>query len=220
MQNSIVDLLFGLHVANILQSCVFTALFHSGFDAKDSADKMFKNFGPNSPYDKSSSGKYSEADKHSKQLRDQSEYPIHQKWRGFILRRFTECHAKGVTVESLKEEDANLDPDNIPRNIPLVAMLAGKPELLSTLQESVLQTQTNDMMVAIVMAAARIIERYILNGSAEPPVHPVEQVMQDLRNPKRLCPDDLDLAMAKHLKDVLENKALSVQDASTKFGVN
>ncbi len=186
----------------------------AGFNAKNVAEKIFQNFGPNSPYDKS------DADKYSRQMKEKSMYPIHGKWQSFQLRRFAKCHSEGVTVESLKEEDSNLDPDCIPRNVPLIALLAGRPELLSTLQESVLLTQTNDMMMAIVSSTARLIERYIMNGTTDGSKHPIEQVIRDLKDLNRLCPDDLDLAMAKHFKDVLEHRALSVKDASVKFGVS
>lgn len=114
-----------------------------------------------------------------------------------------------------------MDPDSIVRNIPLVALLAGKPELLETLRESVLQIQSNDMMVVVVMAASRLIERYILDGSSsEGSCHPVEVVIQDLKRPDRACPDVLDLAMASHLNKVLENRHLDHRAASIKFGVS
>lgn len=132
---------------------------------------------------------------------------------------------QGIKVEDGKEDDTNVDPDNIVRNIPLVALLAGKPELMETLRESVLQTQVNDMMVAVVMTASRLIERYILDvglsqGDEGPSSHPIERVIQDLKQPDHACPDVLDLAMVSHLKKVLENRDLSHEEASLKFGVS
>ena len=127
-------------------------------------------------------------------------------------------------MENLKEEDTNVDPDSIVQNIPFVALLAGKSELLDKLQESILLMQTNDMMVVIVLAVSRIIERYILNGSssenAEILLHPVEQVIQDLKCSGRDCAHPLDQAMIGHLKKVLDNRNLSVEEASMKFGVS
>ena len=124
----------------------------------------------------------------------------------------------------MEADDTNLDPDNIVRNIPLVALLAGKPELMETLRESVLQMQDNDMMVAVVLAASRLIERYILDGSSangsEGSCHPVETVVQDLKHHDRSCPDALDLAMASHLNKVLENRDMGHREASMKFGVS
>lgn len=127
-------------------------------------------------------------------------------------------------MEALKEADNNVDPDGLVQNIPLVAFLTGKPELLDTLYESVLQLQTNDMMVGVVMMASRLLERYILNSSMteedeKKQIHPIEQVISDLKDPGRKSAEPLDLAMASHLDKVLKNRALSNEDASAKFGV-
>lgn len=149
-------------------------------------------------------------------------YPIEGKWQGFLLRRFCSCYSKGVKVEDVDEDDTNVDPDNLLRNIPLVVLLAGRPELLETLHESMLQMQVNDMMVAVAMMVSRLIERYILDGASpgdEGSCHPVEYVIQDLKRPDRACPDMLDLSMASHLKKVLENKAMDHSEASYMFGV-
>lgn len=177
---------------------------------------MFLNFGPNSPYRGSLSELY------KKGTCDTSIYPIAGKWRNFLLRRFVECHPSGA---GCVQNDSNVDCDNVIRNIPLVALLAGKG-VLETLQQSVLQLQDNDMVMAIVMATSRIIERYILNasclsgeGGAED-VHPIERVVQDLRHPDRVCADSLDTAMISHLNAVLGSRELSLEDASAKFGVS
>ena len=114
-----------------------------------------------------------------------------------------------------------MDPDNLMRNIPLVALLAGKPELLETLRESLLQMHTNDMMIVVAMAASRLIERYILDGQSQDVVcRLVEQVIKDMKCPDRSCADALDLALCSHLKKVLESRDMSHEDASMKFGVS
>jgi hypothetical protein len=130
-------------------------------------------------------------------------------------------------VEDEVENDTNVDPDNIVRNIPLVALLAGKPKFLETLHESILQMQVNDMMVAVVMTASRLIERYILNGmssrqsdSTSSSCHPVEQVIHDLKQLDRAYPDMLDIAMVSHLNKVLASRDLNHEVAAKKFGVS
>lgn len=192
----------------------------SGFDAKNSAEKIFQSFGPNSPYE----NQYNQYTKLYKKVQvDRSMYPIQGKWRGALLRRFTECYSKGESVEDMKTDDSNVDPDGLIRCIPLVALLAGRKELLETLQDSISQLQTNDMIVAVVMAVSRLIERYILNGaseSSEGSLNPVEQVVRDLKSPDRVCAGDLDLAMVSHLNKVLQNRAVRHEDASVKFGVS
>lgn len=178
---------------------------------------MYRTFGPNSPYDNSESAKY------SKTQTDRSMYPIQGKWLTVLLRRFNKCYSEGKTVEDLKEIDKNVDPDNIVRNIPLVALLAGKPEMLDTLQESALQFQTNDTSIGLLMAVSRLIECYILHehpGNQEDKSlsHPLERVIEDLKRPDRTCPEDLDLAMAGHFNKVFEFKDLSIESATQKFG--
>ena len=177
---------------------------------------MFQSFGPDSPYENQHTKLY------KKVQADRSMYPIQGKWRNALLRRFTECYSKGERVEDMKTDDTNVDPDGFIRCIPLVALLAGRKELMETLQDSISQLQTNDMIVAVVMAVSRLIERYILNAtseSSEGSLSPVERVVQDLRSPDRACAGDLDLAMVSHLNKVLENKAVGHAEASAKFGI-
>ena len=178
-----------------------------GFTASKNAEMMYDAFGPNSPYD------------HSQ--KEKGSHPIQGKWRDFLLSRFVECHGNGKTVDSV-ESDSNLDPDNIIRNIPLVALLAGRPDMLDTLEQSVLQLQVADVMIAVVMAASRLLERYILDASSDESVteHPIERVCQDLRDPGRRCGDSLDLDMASHFTEVLNSRSLSVEEAAAKFGIS
>lgn len=156
-------------------------------------------------------------------MQNKSIYPIEGKWQTFLLRRFYECYSQGIKLEDREDDDTNVDPDTLIQNIPLVALLAGEPTMLETLRESILQMQVNDMMVAVVMTASRLIERYILDsaspGDEESSCHPVEQVIQDLKHPDRAYPDVLDRGMASHLIRVVENRALDHNEASYKFGV-
>ena len=197
---------------------------------------MFKEFGPGSEYDNEMTKLY------RPNMQDKSMYPVTGKWQDFIMRRFSECYGRGMKLEDLDEDDTNVDPDCIIMNIPLVALLAGKPRLMEILRESTLQMQVNDMMVSVVMMASRLIERYILDSASagnteatssssssstqqqqqqqQQPCHPVQQVMRDLKKPDRACADALDLAMVSHLNKVLDCKDLSHEDASIKFGVS
>lgn len=195
------------------------ALFwHStGFNAADSAKRMFQAFGPGSPYDSQGSSKY------SKSMSDKSMYPIHGNWRNGLLRRFCELHSEGRTLDDLTEEDKNVDPDNIPRLVPLVALYAGKPEMLEQAENAAAQLQSNDASLAIVLAACRLIERFVL--ASRPAVVDsqtlqslVESVVKDLKSPGRLNPQSLDLAVAGHLQAALGSCDLSVAEATRKFG--
>ena len=116
---------------------------------------------------------------------DKSVFPIQGKWRNFLLRRFSNLYAEGKEVEDMLEEDMNVDPDNIPRLVPLVALLAGKPSMLETAYDAAAQLQKSDLMLTSVMAACRLVEQYILDG-ASADERSLEKVIEDLK--KRIVP--------------------------------
>ena len=164
-------------------------------------------FGPGSPYDNSSSASY------SKTMTDMSNYPKEGKWQTFLLRRFVNCHAAGRKVEDLEEEDTNVDPDNIPRSIPLVALYAGKPDLLRRAEEAALQLQVADTTLSIVLTTCRIMEQYVLSVDK-----PVEKAVEDLKSPSRINPQSLDRAVAGYLQTALESEGLPVAEVTQMFG--
>ena len=172
---------------------------------------MFEAFGPGSPYDDQATAKY------SKGMIDRSMYPIQGKWRNFVLRRFSNLYAEGKEVENMLEEDRNVDPDNIPRLLPIVALLAGSTNMLETAFDAASQLQKSDLILTAVMSACRLMEQYIVGG-ASADVHPVEKVIADLKRPDRSFPLPLDRAMSGHLKDVLETRDLGVVETAKKFG--
>ena len=183
----------------------------AGFDPKDSAKQIFEAFGPGSPYDSDPSSKY------SKNMVDKSMYPIRGKWKNFLLRRFSNLHAEGKEVEDMLEEDTNVDPDNIPRLVPLVALLAGDPKMLETAFDAASQLQKSDLMLTAVLCACRIMEQYIVGGEGES-VHPVEKVMEDLKKSNRTFSLPLDRAMAGHLKEAFDTRGLGVIETAKQFG--
>ena len=185
--------------------------FCSGFDAKDNAKRTFEAFGPGSLYDNKATANY------SKNMTNKSMFPIQGKWRNFLLRRFSNLYAEGKEVEDMLEEDLNVDPDNIPRLVPLVAFLAGKPNMLETAYDAAAQLQKSDLMLTSVMAACRLMQQYILDG-ASADVSSLEKVIEDLKKPDRAFPLPLDRAMSGHLKDVLDTRGLGVVETAKKFG--
>ena len=164
-------------------------------------------FGPGSPYDNSPLASQ------DKKTKDASKLPMEGKWQTFLLRRFVNCHAAGKKVEDLEEEDTNVDPDNIPRIVPLVALYAGKPDLLQLAEEAALQIQVADTTVSIVLATCRIMEQYVLSVDK-----PVERVIEDLKSPLRILPQSLDRAVAGYLQAALESEGLPVAEVTQKFG--
>ena len=150
-------------------------------------------------------------------MTDMSMFPIQGKWRNPLLARFSNLHAEGKKVEDMLEEDLNVDPDNIPRLVPLVALLAGKPNMLETAYDAAAQLQKSDLILTTVMAACRLMQQYILDG-ASADVSSLEKVIEDLKKPDRAFPLPLDRAMSGHLKDVLDTRGLDVTEAAKKFG--
>ena len=192
----------------------------SGFDAADCDKKMFEGFGPGSPYADNSQL----TAKYSKNMKDKSMYPINGKWQGFNLRRFTNLYSKGKCLEDESEEDTNVDPENIIRSVPLVAMYAGDPDMLSTVHNASSQLQTSDLILTIVLASCRIMEQYIVtNDDGSNPKEDfcpqVDKVIEDLKSSSRIYPNSLDRAVAGFLKEVVDCRQLSVDEATKKFGV-
>lgn len=111
------------------------------------------------------------------------------------------------------EDDCQID--GIAKLAPIVAFYAGKPEMLEKVEDAVRVTQNNDACVAETLAAARwvsslcvclvwrptcwvihrfprFLEHFILNG---PDPVALESVLDQLRDPNRKHPQDLDKAV-------------------------
>lgn len=182
------------------------------FDAADAAKRMMKAFGPNSPYDNEATKLY------AKGMKDRSMYPIKGKWRTFVLTRFTQYYPTGQSLEEYVDEDTNVDPDSIVRLVPLVALYAGKPEMLEIAEKAVKQLQVDDMVIAIVLAACRILEQYILHGQSQEADKLVCNVIAELKTPSHSNPKPLDRAVAGHLQTALDLKEKEVAEVTVKFG--
>lgn len=135
-----------------------------------------------------------------------------------VPRRFIECYSSGKDVSDLTEEDKNVDPDNIIRLVALVALYAGKPEMLDIAEEAAQQLQCSDMAIVVVLTACRLMEQYILHGESQDNLAIVESVIKELKSKGRRHPLDLDRAMAGHLQAVLDCRNLTVTEATKKFG--
>ena len=187
-------------------------VYSIGYDAADSKRRYFTAFGPGSPYDNPLPSLY------SKTMKDKSMYPIIGPWQAFVPRRFVECYSSDKNVRDLAEEDKDVSPDNIVRLVALVALYAGKPEMLAKAEEAALQMQYSDMVLAVVLTACRLMEQYILHGESRENLAFVEKVIEELKSKECRHPLDLDRAMAGHLQAVLESRDLPVDEATRKFG--
>ncbi|KAG7258948.1 hypothetical protein CRUP_027387 [Coryphaenoides rupestris] len=105
--------------------------------------------------------------------------------------------------------EADMQMDGVAKLAPVVAFYAGKPDMLERVEGAVRVTQGYDACVAETLAAARILEHFILHG-ADPKV--LDRVLDQLNDPNRANPQDLDKAIAGHLHQVKENLSRSPQD--------
>ncbi|KAK1878892.1 Crystallin J1C [Dissostichus eleginoides] len=164
-----------------------------GLNVEDLKQRTLKFFGPGSEYDTPVNDPYRDRAGPRPQL------PIEGPWRQGSLKGFLK------NVDAGKEEtgcENDCQIDGIAKLAPVVAFYAGKPEMLEKVEQAVRVTQNNDDCVAETLAAARILEHFILNG---PDPKALDSVLAQLSDPKRKQPQDLDKAVVGHLCQVKEN---------------
>uniref|UniRef100_A0A3P9H0Y3 Selenoprotein J n=1 Tax=Oryzias latipes TaxID=8090 RepID=A0A3P9H0Y3_ORYLA len=152
-------------------------------DVKDLTERFYKFFGPGTVYDLPVNDPY------RKKEGPKAVIPIDGPWRHSSLKAFIR------NVDAGKEEtgcDVDCQIDGITKLAPVVAAFAGKPEMLEKVEKAIRVTQNNDMCVAVTLAAARVLEHFILNGP-DPKV--LDAVLAQLNDPKRQNPQDLDKAV-------------------------
>uniref|UniRef100_A0A3P9K792 Selenoprotein J n=1 Tax=Oryzias latipes TaxID=8090 RepID=A0A3P9K792_ORYLA len=160
-------------------------------DVKDITERFYKFFGPGTVYDLPVNDPY------RKKEGPKAVLPIDGPWRHSSLKAFIR------NVDAGKEEtgcDVDCQIDGITKLAPVVAAFAGKPEMLEKVEKAVRVTQNNDMCVAVTLAAARVLEHFILNGP-DPKV--LDAVLAQLNDPKRQNPQDLDKAVVGRALEVL-----------------
>uniref|UniRef100_A0AAY4DB82 Uncharacterized protein n=1 Tax=Denticeps clupeoides TaxID=299321 RepID=A0AAY4DB82_9TELE len=161
-----------------------------GLDIEDLTKRTYKSFGPGSDYDLPVNDPYRPKDGPRPSL------PIPGPWRNASLKAFIR------NVDSGKAETGcNVDNqiDGVTRLAPIVALYAGRPEMLARVEDALRVTQNNDMCVAVTLAAARFLEHYILNG---PDPKALDSVLHQLSDPNRQNPQDLDNAVIAHIHQV------------------
>uniref|UniRef100_A0A3P8XKF3 Selenoprotein J n=1 Tax=Esox lucius TaxID=8010 RepID=A0A3P8XKF3_ESOLU len=153
-----------------------------GLNVDDLRKRMYKVFGPRSEYDIPINDPY-------RDRTPRPNLPIEGPWRHASLKSFIR------NVDAGKEEtgcETDNQPDGIAKLAPIVACYAGKPDLLEKVEYAVRVTQNNDACVAETLAAARILEHFILNG---PDDNVLDAVLDQLTDPDRKQPQDLDKAV-------------------------
>uniref|UniRef100_A0A3Q2WHL4 Selenoprotein J n=1 Tax=Haplochromis burtoni TaxID=8153 RepID=A0A3Q2WHL4_HAPBU len=105
------------------------------------------------------------------------------------------------------ENDCQID--GIAKLAPIVAFYAGQPDMLEKVEQAIRVTQNNDECVAETLAAARFLEHFILNG---PDPKALDAVLNQLNDPNRKQPQDLDKAVIGHIHQVKENLSKTPQE--------
>lgn len=171
-----------------------------GLNVNDLRKRTYNFFGPRSEYDTPVNDPYRDRSGPRPQL------PIEGPWRHGSIKSFMK------NMDAGKEEtgcETDFQPDGIAKLAPIVALYAGKPDMLEKVEEAVRVTQNNDACVAETLAAARILEHFILNGPDE---KVLDSVLDQLTDPDRKQPQDLDKAVVGHIYQVRENLSKAHQD--------
>ncbi|XP_063424503.1 crystallin J1A-like [Mytilus trossulus] len=182
---------------------------NNGLDVPSLQKSTYEFFGPNTDYDDKDNKEYETKSDVSKKV-----YPIKAGWRHGSVKAFLKKFEQGL-------EDTGCDKDEqmdcVLRIVPVVALYAGRPDMLEKAESVIRVTQNSDTSVAVGLAAARILEQYILYGEKE---DVVECVIEELNNPNRTNPQDLDKALAGQLREVLQCKDIDHRTAAKKFRID
>ncbi|KAJ8274428.1 hypothetical protein COCON_G00090530 [Conger conger] len=125
----------------------------NGLNVEDLKQRMYKAFGPGSEYDTPVNDPYREQGGPRPQL------PIEGPWRHGSIKGFL----KNVDAGRQETGCDDCQIDGIAKLAPIVALYAGKPEMLEKVEDATRVTQNNDLCVAETLAAARVLEHYITN---------------------------------------------------------
>ncbi|KAL0966919.1 hypothetical protein UPYG_G00302270 [Umbra pygmaea] len=171
-----------------------------GLNVDDLRRRMYKFFGPGSEYDTPANDPYRDKSGPRTQL------PIEGPWRHASIKSFIRNMDAGKDETGCETDN---QPDGIAKLAPIVAFYAGKPDMLEKVEDAVRVTQNNDVCVADTLAAARILEHFMLNGPSE---NVLEAVVDLLTDPDRKQPQDQDKAVVGHIYQVRENLPKAHQD--------
>jgi len=169
---------------------------HQGLDVRKLVHETYEWFGPNSVYEDTANNKYSE----KSDIVENKSFPIHRPWRHFSIKDFLK-NVQAGKEETGSETDSQVDC--IVRVVSAVALYAGRPDMLDRAEAVIRVTQNSDTSVAVGLAAARLLEQYILHGPCE---GALDHVIKELASPGRANPQDLDRALASFLREVAAKK--------------
>jgi len=182
---------------------------NKGLDTEKLITENYEYFGPQSKYESEATNQYQVGKEDKINLK--KTYPIDGPWRHGCIKDFL-ANMKSGTKPPGSDSDDQIDCAI--RMIPLVALFAGHPDLLSKAEAAIRVLQESDMSVACGLAAVRVLEQYILNGNPE---NVFEKTMDELRDPQRKNPQDLDLGVSSQIRDVVKAKDMDHFEAVPKL---
>ncbi|KAK7094696.1 crystallin J1A-like [Littorina saxatilis] len=171
-----------------------------GVDCEALKAATYDWFGPKSDYEDPENARYTVGKEDKVNVKPT--LPISRPWRHGSIKHFLS------NMEAKKEDTGSEDDDQIDcvlRMVPVCALYAGRPEMLDRVEDVLRVTQNSDTAVAMGLAAARILEQFILHGDSG---EVLEKVLSDLSSNSRQNPQELDRAVAGHLRQV--QKCLNV----------
>lgn len=179
-----------------------------GLDIAHQIDANYRFFGPDSEYESKENSAY-KVGKEDK-INVKKTLPIIGPWRHGCIKEFLKNVQENTSPSGAREDD---QIDCAVRIIPLVALYAGHPEMLQKVEAGLRVLQESDMAVASGMAAARILEQYILHGDPEDPVQRTADVLSNQVDENS---QELDKAVAGQIRQVIRVKSTPHQVAVPK----
>uniref|UniRef100_A0A3Q4HKV3 Selenoprotein J n=1 Tax=Neolamprologus brichardi TaxID=32507 RepID=A0A3Q4HKV3_NEOBR len=166
-----------------------------GLNIDDLKQRTLKVFGPGSEYDTPVNDPYRERGGPRPQL------PIDGPWRHASLKSFLK------NVDAGKEEtgcENDCQIDGIAKLAPIVAFYAGQPDMLEKVEQKNIKWKCSTLT-----SFPRFLEHFILNG---PDPKALDAVLNQLNDPNRKQPQDLDKAVIGHIHQVKENLSKTSQE--------
>lgn len=167
-----------------------------GLDADKLLKRTYDFFGPESEYEDKVNMDY----KNKSDAADKTKYPIKRPWRHASIKDMLK-NVQAEKSESGSETDEQIDCQL--RVVSVVALYAGHPDMLEKAEAVIRQTQNSDLCLSVGLAAARLLEYFILHGES---AEALDHVVNELSNQKRANPHDLDKSMASFLREVQRRK--------------
>lgn len=179
---------------------------NKGLDLEALKKSTLDWFGPDSEYEKNPRNSI-----HKKPDQPSQTLPINGPWKHGSIKHMMQNVEEGKgDVGSVTDESM----DCAVRIVSVVAMFAGEEDMLKNAESVIRQTQNTDMCLAGGLAAARLLEFYILHGPQE---NAVDHLILDLFDVNRKCPQKFDKVIAAHLLDVLKHKGEGHVEAARKY---